>query len=137
MFPVIRVSEGSILESVIGTSIDTYDFCMCNPPFFADHFEAQGLLSRTVNRPEPRTISTASPQECVAEGGEVGFVRKMIEESVYFQQKIRFAKICFKFTYSSNFLKIYNAIFNDYLTCYIALMVVPFSDIQCKKKYVD
>lgn len=86
---VIKVSENTILEGVIGNTTEKYDFCMCNPPFFADHFEAQGLLSRTPNRPDPKTMSTASPQEGIVEGGEVGFVRKMIEESVFLQDRVR------------------------------------------------
>ncbi|XP_076435050.1 RNA N(6)-adenosine-methyltransferase mettl16-like [Babylonia areolata] len=86
---VVKVSPDTILEGAIGQAQETYDFCMCNPPFFADHFEAQGLVSRTPSRPEPKTMSTASPQEGIVQGGEVGFVRKMIEESNFLQDRVR------------------------------------------------
>ena len=86
---VVKVTEDTILEGVIGSTDDVYDFCMCNPPFFADHFEAQGLVSRTPNRPDPKTMSTASPQEGIVQGGEIAFVRKMIEESSFLQGRVR------------------------------------------------
>ncbi|XP_005106285.1 RNA N6-adenosine-methyltransferase mettl16 [Aplysia californica] len=67
-----------------------FDFCMCNPPFFADHMEAQALTStRSPDRPESNSVSTASPQECIAAGGEVGFVRQMIEESAVLRDRVR------------------------------------------------
>lgn len=72
------------------TQTDKFDFCMCNPPFFADHMEAQAITkTRSLDRPEAKSVSTASPQECIATGGEVGFIRQMIEESVLLQDKIR------------------------------------------------
>ena len=88
---VVKVTEDMILEGVIGSTGDVYDFCMCNPPFFADHFEAQGLVSRTPNRPDPKTMSTASPQEGIVQGGEVAFARKMIEESNFLHDRVRYS----------------------------------------------
>ncbi|KAH9512923.1 Methyltransferase-like protein 16 [Bulinus truncatus] len=72
------------------TQSSQFDFCMCNPPFFADHMEAQAITNtRSVQRPEAASVSTASPQECIAHGGEVGFIRHMIEESTVLRDKIR------------------------------------------------
>ncbi|KAL8604628.1 hypothetical protein ACOMHN_013408 [Nucella lapillus] len=85
---VVKVTPSMILEGVIQTET-TYDFCMCNPPFFSDHFEAQGLVSRSPSRPEAKTMSTASPQEGIVAGGEVAFIRRLIEESNFLQDKIR------------------------------------------------
>ncbi|GFO41238.1 methyltransferase-like protein [Plakobranchus ocellatus] len=89
---VKKVSGESILtsslESFSGT--EKFDFSMCNPPFFADHMEAQGLsTTRTDDRPEAGSVSTASPQECIVAGGEIAFVRQMIEESTVLRGKIR------------------------------------------------
>ncbi|GFS12673.1 methyltransferase-like protein [Elysia marginata] len=85
-------SDESILTSSVQsfTGTDVFDFCMCNPPFFADHMEAQGLVTtRSDDRPEAGSVSTASPQECIVAGGEVAFVRQMIEESTVLREKIR------------------------------------------------
>ena len=52
--------------------LETFDFSMCNPPFFEDPSQA---------RANPKRASTATDEEAVTEGGEVEFVGKMIEES--------------------------------------------------------
>ncbi|XP_035692171.1 RNA N6-adenosine-methyltransferase mettl16-like isoform X1 [Branchiostoma floridae] len=68
-----------------------FDFCMCNPPFYANDLEAQGLLpDRGSERPLPSSISTASEAERVASGGEVGHVSRIILESLQLQQRIGF-----------------------------------------------
>ncbi|CAG5136646.1 unnamed protein product [Candidula unifasciata] len=89
---VKKVSAEDILIAPLQTfTVRTqFDFCMCNPPFFADHMEAQAITNtRSADRPEASTLSTASPQECIAQGGEVGFVRQMIDESTVLRDKIR------------------------------------------------
>ncbi|RUS81428.1 hypothetical protein EGW08_010812, partial [Elysia chlorotica] len=85
-------ADESILTSSLQAFTETkvFDFCMCNPPFFADHMEAQGLVTtRSDDRPDAGSVSTASPQECIVAGGEVGFVRQMIEESTVLREKVR------------------------------------------------
>jgi len=80
----------SPLESLPPSFPRQFDFCMCNPPFFADHMEAQAITtSRSVDRPEASSVSTASPEECISSGGEVGFVRQMIEESTVLRDRVR------------------------------------------------
>jgi len=75
--------------SLPGALPKKYDFCMCNPPFFADHMEAQAVgTSRSMDRPEAMSVSTASPEECIAHGGEVGFVRQMIQESLLLKERV-------------------------------------------------
>lgn len=66
----------------------TYHFTMCNPPFFGNMMEAQGIMSRTMDRPEPKSVSTASEVEMIYEGGEVDFVKRMIVESLKLREQI-------------------------------------------------
>ena len=82
--------EDSLLHTVT-ESAHPIDFCMCNPPFFGSNFEAWGLSShnRGDDRPEPKSVSTASPAESVFPGGEVEFVRHMISDSHELKQKVR------------------------------------------------
>lgn len=92
LFTVKQVSTEDILIAPLEsfTINSKFDFCMCNPPFFADHVEAQALTTtRSVDRPEAGSVSTASPQESIVHGGEVGFIRQMIEESAVLRDKIR------------------------------------------------
>ncbi len=71
----------------------TFAFCMCNPPFFGSNLEAWGMTqSRTEDRPEPRSVSTASPTESIVAGGEVLFIKDMIDESMELKDKIRYIK---------------------------------------------
>jgi len=88
------VSTGDILlgplEDLPKGCPEKFDFCMCNPPFFADHMEAQAVTtSRSIDRAEPNSMSTASPEECISIGGEVGFIKQMIEESIILHERVR------------------------------------------------
>ncbi|XP_010531505.1 PREDICTED: methyltransferase-like protein 16 [Tarenaya hassleriana] len=59
---------------------ETFDFCMCNPPFF-ETLEEAGL--------NPKTSCGGTPEEMVCEGGEKAFVTRMIEDSVVLKQRFR------------------------------------------------
>ena len=88
-FPVKKVSEETLLMDLVEDNV-TYNFCMCNPPFYTDHLEAQGVTNtRSDSRPEPHSVSTASEVESISWGGEVKFVTKMIDESLVLKNKIR------------------------------------------------
>ena len=68
-----------------------YEFCMCNPPFFADHTEAQAVQkTRNYSRSDPKSVCTGSFTEMIVEGGEEKFVLKMIEESTKLKDQIRY-----------------------------------------------
>ncbi|KAK5639850.1 hypothetical protein RI129_010661 [Pyrocoelia pectoralis] len=82
-----KVSEGTILKGAVG---DELDFCMCNPPFFASSAELNPLhKARRIDRPRPRNAFCSSTSEVIAEGGEVNFIRKMIEESKELGKTVR------------------------------------------------
>ena len=44
-----------------------YDFCMCNPPFFANQLEAKGTNSRNPLRPPPSSVNTGGITGIMAE----------------------------------------------------------------------
>jgi hypothetical protein len=65
---------------------------MLNPPFYSDDLEAQGI--KNTRNPDKRTvaksINTASYTESIFEdGGEVGFLKKIIDESIGLGEKIK------------------------------------------------
>ncbi|KAF5282425.1 hypothetical protein FQA39_LY17540 [Lamprigera yunnana] len=83
-----KVSHDALLKEAIED--DEYDFCMCNPPFFASSQELSPQhKARKIDRPRPRNAFCASNNEVIAEGGEVAFIQKMIEESKDLGQRIR------------------------------------------------
>jgi 23S rRNA A1618 N6-methylase RlmF len=59
---------------------DLVDFCMCNPPFFADEEEAM--------RTNPNTVCVGSTNEMITSGGEIEFITTMINESLELKEKI-------------------------------------------------
>ncbi|KAG2234614.1 hypothetical protein INT48_003422 [Thamnidium elegans] len=71
---------------VLDDSIE-YTFSMCNPPFYSSEEEIeQGLLNKEL---EPSAVCLGSMNEMITEGGELGFVSRMIKESVLHGRKVR------------------------------------------------
>lgn len=60
---------------------ETFDFCMCNPPFFESMKEA-GL--------NPKTSCGGTPKEMVCPGGERAFISSIIEDSVTLKKSFRY-----------------------------------------------
>lgn len=71
--------EPRVLVGVVQEG-ETFDFCMCNPPFF-ESMEEAGL--------NPRTACGGTPAEMVCPGGEEAFVNQIIEDSVQLQHSIQ------------------------------------------------
>ncbi|XP_045127039.1 RNA N6-adenosine-methyltransferase METTL16-like isoform X2 [Portunus trituberculatus] len=66
-----------------------YDFTMTNPPFFSSEEEADTMAKSKKGRGEPTAAPTGSALEKVTEGGEVEFIRQMVEESQLLRDKVR------------------------------------------------
>jgi U6 snRNA m6A methyltransferase len=83
-----QTEKNKIFESLFGqTDIETFDFCMCNPPFY-DLNEKNFTRNRSGDRAEPKNAKTGSKRELAVEGGELKFVESIIQESVEHQDKI-------------------------------------------------
>ena len=84
------MSSSALFDGLIdGTN--HYDFLMCNPPFFSDVSESQGLTNtRKSNRSPANSINTAANIESIYDrGGEVEFVKRMIDESRTYRTSVR------------------------------------------------
>lgn len=72
---------------------ESIDFVMCNPPFFRNESELAGTSSNIRNptkRSAPHSANPVQLSECVFdEHGEVGFVKRIIDESSILKKKIR------------------------------------------------
>lgn len=64
----------------------TYDFSLCNPPFFESENDDFEKVAKAL---PPRNAPTGNDGELKIEGGEVGFVTRMIEESVEVKDRIK------------------------------------------------
>ncbi|XP_050717977.1 RNA N6-adenosine-methyltransferase METTL16-like [Eriocheir sinensis] len=67
----------------------TFDFTMCNPPFFSSEEEVDTMAKSKKGRGEPCAAPTGSIHEKVTEGGEVEFIRQMVEESQLLKDRVR------------------------------------------------
>ncbi|KAI1497850.1 hypothetical protein F5X99DRAFT_395375 [Biscogniauxia marginata] len=86
----IRVVDRIVTDLLIPLDelgVDTIDFVMVNPPFYVSDSELQGL-ARQKSRP-PNGACTGAPIEMVCEGGEVGFVKRIIDESMTLRGRVQ------------------------------------------------
>ncbi len=71
----------------------TFDFVVCNPPFYSDEEELGGQGKQIRNprkRSKGKSINTALEHESIFDkGGEVGFVKKMIDESGQLGKRVK------------------------------------------------
>ncbi|XP_072248617.1 RNA N(6)-adenosine-methyltransferase mettl16 [Leuresthes tenuis] len=87
---VVKVPQKTLLMDALKEETEiVYDFCMCNPPFFANQLEAKGVNSRNSRRPPPSSVNTGGVTEIMAEGGELEFVKRIIHDSLKLKKRLR------------------------------------------------
>uniref|UniRef100_A0A8C9T1E1 U6 small nuclear RNA (adenine-(43)-N(6))-methyltransferase n=1 Tax=Scleropages formosus TaxID=113540 RepID=A0A8C9T1E1_SCLFO len=90
LIKVVKVPQKTLLmDALKEESALVYDFCMCNPPFFANQLEAKGVNSRNSRRPPPSSVNTGGVTEIMAEGGELEFVKRIIHDSLQLKKRLR------------------------------------------------
>ncbi|KAI8970275.1 hypothetical protein BDF20DRAFT_916102 [Mycotypha africana] len=64
-----------------------YAFSMCNPPFYSSQEEVdEGLTNK---QSKPYAVCTGSENEMITQGGELSFIKTMIDESLHLKKRIR------------------------------------------------
>ncbi|KAM8818279.1 RNA N(6)-adenosine-methyltransferase METTL16 isoform 2-T2 [Rhynchonycteris naso] len=90
LIKVVKVPQKTLLMDALKEESEiVYDFCMCNPPFFANQLEAKGVNSRNPRRPPPSSVNTGGITEIMAEGGELEFVKRIIHDSLQLKKRLR------------------------------------------------
>uniref|UniRef100_A0A1A8LQX0 U6 small nuclear RNA (adenine-(43)-N(6))-methyltransferase n=2 Tax=Nothobranchius pienaari TaxID=704102 RepID=A0A1A8LQX0_9TELE len=90
LIKVVKVPQKTLLMDALKEETEiVYDFCMCNPPFFANQLEAKGVNSRNSWRPPPSSVNTGGVTEIMAEGGELEFVKRIIHDSLQLKKRLR------------------------------------------------
>ncbi|XP_072909379.1 RNA N(6)-adenosine-methyltransferase mettl16 [Hemitrygon akajei] len=90
LIKVVKVPQKTLLMDALKEESEiVYDFCMCNPPFFANQMEAKGVNSRNPSRPPPSSVNTGGITEIMAEGGELEFVKRIIHDSLQLKKRLR------------------------------------------------
>jgi len=86
----LQKNKNNIFTGIIEKD-DKFDFTMCNPPFHKNAKEAQNGSNRKVSNLTKQKTTNATlnfagqSNELWCEGGEVGFIKKMIMESEKFK----------------------------------------------------
>lgn len=84
------MDASGLFEGLIDES-KQYDFLMCNPPFYSDLAECVGIThTRKLTRPSANSVNTAAHVESIYDhGGEIEFVKRMIDESRTYSTNVR------------------------------------------------
>lgn len=80
--------ESGIFDLLLEGNSKTFDFCLCNPPFY-DESTSMEPKNRTGTRRAPRNAKTGSQVELSCQGGELSFIRKIFAASLKFKSRIR------------------------------------------------
>ncbi|GAW23411.1 hypothetical protein ANO14919_129700 [Xylariales sp. No.14919] len=86
----IRIVDRTASDPLIpldDLDIETIDFAMVNPPFYASDAELLDLAAQKAQ--PPHSACTGAPIEMVCEGGEVRFVDRMISESLVLRDRVQ------------------------------------------------
>ncbi|GJE92247.1 S-adenosyl-L-methionine dependent methyltransferase [Phanerochaete sordida] len=80
-------ADDSIFPAAAFQSTQGIDFTMCNPPFYGSREEV--LSSAEAKEIGPSGACTGAETEMITPGGEVAFVRKMVQESLQLRESCR------------------------------------------------
>ncbi|GAB5356233.1 hypothetical protein AAMO2058_000273400 [Amorphochlora amoebiformis] len=75
-----KVDPSTRLVGVLNAKDGNFDFCMCNPPFFASPDEMKG---------NENTTGVGKKEEVLCEGGEEEFVGGILKDSIKLRTRIR------------------------------------------------
>ncbi|XP_065208840.1 U6 small nuclear RNA (adenine-(43)-N(6))-methyltransferase [Planococcus citri] len=86
----IKTVPDTVFLDGVFDKMETFDFCMCNPPFFSSEQDVDSTQkSRTANRKEPNNCRTGVSDEIISPGGEVEFIRNIIRDSLKLRERIK------------------------------------------------
>lgn len=87
--PLKQVFEEYSATLGIDVSQIKVDVVMANPPFFEDVADSIGAEStRSLSRVPPKSASSAARQESQTVGGEVGFAKRLAEDSLVYKDNV-------------------------------------------------
>jgi 23S rRNA (adenine1618-N6)-methyltransferase len=85
---LLQTIESQPLVPLGYLSVDKLDFTICNPPFFTDEKDMRQSLNGETKSWKPNAICTGAENEMVCHGGDLGFVTRIVEESLVLREKV-------------------------------------------------
>jgi 23S rRNA (adenine1618-N6)-methyltransferase len=86
---LLQTTELNALIPLAALAVDHLDFTICNPPFFNDTHDMISSLKGEGKSWRPNSICTGAEVEMVCEGGDLGFVTKIVNESLTLREKVQ------------------------------------------------
>ncbi|CAN9160225.1 unnamed protein product [Alternaria alternata] len=86
---LLQTTELNPLVPLAALGVDRLDFTICNPPFFNDVSDMQSSLKGEGKSWKPNAVCTGSENEMVCLGGDLGFVTKIVNESLVLREKVQ------------------------------------------------
>lgn len=84
---VAKSKDDAYILPLNDCSVEKVDFTMTNPPFYES--EADLVKSAKKKASPPNSACTGAPVEMVVEGGEVAFIGRLLQESLFFRNRIQ------------------------------------------------
>ncbi|KAG0256029.1 Methyltransferase-like protein 16 [Mortierella polycephala] len=85
---VMKITSSEIFQDALfQDGNNCYDFSMCNPPFYESEQDIQGSFMGKEDRPS--AVCQGTSNEMITKGGEVQFVKQMVDESSSRRERIR------------------------------------------------
>ncbi|KAF2649911.1 hypothetical protein K491DRAFT_697720 [Lophiostoma macrostomum CBS 122681] len=85
---MVHTIESDNLISLRAFGVDALDFVICNPPFFTDEQDMQASLTGEGKSSSPNAVCTGAQTEMVCPGGDLGFVTRIVTESLELRDKV-------------------------------------------------
>ncbi|KAK4553783.1 hypothetical protein LTR86_009281 [Recurvomyces mirabilis] len=83
---VMSKTEGPLIP-IDAMKVDELDFVMTNPPFYDSHEDMQE--SYVGKDAPPSAVCTGADNEMICPGGDVGFVTRILEESLILRERVQ------------------------------------------------
>lgn len=80
-------SGASLVPDLDALDTPQLDFAMTNPPFYESEAELRELAAQKAL--PPASACTGAPHEMVCEGGEVGFIQRLLDESLVLRERVQ------------------------------------------------
>ncbi|KAF2846680.1 hypothetical protein T440DRAFT_226058 [Plenodomus tracheiphilus IPT5] len=85
---LLHTTSSQPLIPLQALGVERLDFTICNPPFFTDKCEMQNSLKGEGKSWKPSAICTGAEVEMVCPGGDLGFVTRIVEESLEMKELV-------------------------------------------------
>ncbi|KAG8984628.1 hypothetical protein FRB93_006408 [Tulasnella sp. JGI-2019a] len=80
-------ASGHVLSPIFDEPQKRFDFTICNPPFYSSKEDV--LSSAEAKLLDPHSVCTGADVEMITDGGEVGFVGRIVKDSVELRDRCR------------------------------------------------